>query len=66
MPPELLFEFRLACQDDLQKLLTRCFEVEEEPDFLEGVIGEALRLVNDKDGRLAGAEAFEEPVVEGD
>ena len=41
-------QFRLAEQDDLQQLAVVRFDVGEQPDLFEQVVGQILRLVNDE------------------
>ena len=61
---QLLFQFRLAGQHDLQKLFRGGFQVRQQPDFLEHFAGEILRFVHDQHGRFAGAITFQQPLVE--
>src|SRR5689334_9324713 len=48
-----LCELRLAREDQQQQLLGRRLDVREQPDLLEQLAGEALRLVDDEHGDLA-------------
>src|SRR5216683_333345 len=61
---KLLFQFRLAGEDDLQKLFGGGLQVREKPDFLQHGISKILCFVDDQDDRFPVAVAFEQPVIE--
>ena len=54
----------LADQDDLQKLLSRRFQIREEPDLLEHLGREILRLVDDDDRASAARVRIEQVAIE--
>src|SRR6266481_8514967 len=63
---QLLFEFRLANKDDLQKFFGRSLKIQQQPDLLQQFEGKTLGFVDDQDGGGSRAEAGDEPLVQFD
>src|SRR5258708_26202906 len=61
---ELLFQFRLAGEHDLQKLFCGGFQIGQEADLLQHGIRQVLGFVDDQNDGFPIAIAFEKPVIE--
>ena len=61
---ELVLEFRLADEQDLQELVGRRLEVGEQPNLFERVGIEILCLVQDQDGVLARSPTLDQIIIE--
>ena len=57
-------QLRLTDQDHLEQLLPGGLEVRQEPDLLEHLGGEILRLVDDEDRAAAGGVRLQEVTME--
>ena len=62
---QALRQLRLADEDDVDQLGRRRLEVRQEPDLLEQLVREALRLVDDDGGQAAGLVPLEQVALEG-
>ncbi len=58
------FQFRLADQDNLQKLGIGCFQVGQQADLFKHRDAKMLRLVDNQDGAPSSGVALEETPVE--
>ncbi len=61
---QLLFQLGLTDKDNLQKFFGSGLQIQQKADLLQQFERKALGFVDDQDGRGAGAEAFDQPLVE--
>ena len=60
---ELLFEFGLARENDLQQLFRGSLQIRQQPDFLEHLRRKILRLVDDQHGAFPGLITIQQPLI---
>src|SRR5260370_991043 len=61
---ELLLQFGLTGENNLQQLVRGSLQIREQADFLQDRISQILRFINNQDDGFSEAIALEEPVIE--
>ena len=61
---QLLLQFRLAGQNDLEQFLCGRLQIRQKADLLEHLERQVLRFVHHEHGRFPRAVALQQPLVE--
>ena len=61
---QLAVQFLLAGQDDLQQLAAAVLQIPEQPDFLQNIPFQIVRLVHDQHRSAPGAGPLQQHVVQ--
>ena len=61
---ELVIEFGLSSKNNLKEFAARSLEIEKQAKFVEGLLRESLRFIENQDGQIAGDVASDKPMVQ--